>query len=301
MNKLNWSAAIQHCQKAGRGYVIATIINTQGSTPRDGGSKMVIDSEDCYDTLGGGQLEFLITQQARELLAQNQSCQLFKPFPLAAEAAQCCGGNVTVMLECFATRDWQIALFGAGHVSQALISILSGLPCQVRIIDSRVDLISAPLPMNCQFELHQNPVDAISTLPDNAWVVIFTHDHSLDFQLCSALLAENRHRYLGLIGSQTKALRFRKRLADTGLNQLLVDQMHSPIGLSEVKGKLPMEVAVSITAQLQSLYYGEQAPATTRSSSWREIKNVLQTSQQDARADVTSDEVGARSKAGNLL
>jgi xanthine dehydrogenase accessory factor len=128
---LNWSAAIQHCQQSGSGYVIATIINTQGSTPRDGGSKMVITTDATYDTIGGGQLEFLLVQQARELLAQNKTCQILKPIPLAAEAAQCCGGNVTVMLEAFAACSWQIALFGAGHVCQSLVTILAGLPCQV--------------------------------------------------------------------------------------------------------------------------------------------------------------------------
>lgn len=276
MKNINWSSAIQRCQQSGNAYVIATIINTQGSTPRDGGSKMVVDAERSYDTIGGGQLEFLIVQQARELLAKNQTCQVLKPFPLAAEAAQCCGGHVTVMLECFAASDWQIALFGAGHVSQALTAILGGLPCQVRIIDNRTALLPPSLPVNCCFEWHDNPVDAVKALPDNAWVIIFTHDHALDFELCSAFLSAPRWRYLGLIGSQTKALRFRKRLADAGFDEQLVQQMHSPIGLPEVKGKLPMEVAVSIAAQLQSLYYAEQAPVRGQSTSWREIKTIMQ-------------------------
>ena len=93
MTLFNWSAAIQHCQQSGSAYVIATIINTQGSTPRDGGSKMVIAADATYDTIGGGQLEFLLVQQARELLAQNKNCQVLKAIPLAAEAAQCCGGS----------------------------------------------------------------------------------------------------------------------------------------------------------------------------------------------------------------
>ncbi|HTF84226.1 MAG TPA: xanthine dehydrogenase accessory protein XdhC [Cellvibrio sp.] len=276
MKHLNWSSAIQHCQQAGRGYVIATIINTQGSTPRDGGSKMVVDAERSYDTIGGGQLEFLIVQQARELLEKNQSCQVLKPFPLAAEAAQCCGGHVTVMLECFAARDWQVVLFGAGHVSQALVAILAGLPCQVRIVDSRADQLVMPLPVNCRFEVFANPVEAVASLADNAWVVVFTHDHGLDFQLCSELLRQDRWRYVGLIGSATKALRFRKRLADAGFDEVVIRQLYSPIGLPEVKGKLPMEVAVSIAAQLQALYYQHQPATTGRSTSWREIKNILQ-------------------------
>ena len=288
---LNWSGAIQHCEKIGNGYVIVTIINTQGSTPRDGGSKMVIDSTHTYDTIGGGQLEFLIVQQARELITKNQACQILKPFPLAAEAAQCCGGNVTVMFECFAASDWQITLFGAGHVCQALMTILGGLPCKVRVIDNRTELFTYPIPSNCAYEYHINPVDAVATLPANSWAIIFTHDHSLDFNLCSEFLATNQYRYLGLIGSETKALRFRKRLALAGLDENLIAEMHSPIGLPNVKGKLPMEVAVSIAAQLQSLYYAEQKPTAT-STSWRDIKTILQTSKKANVEGTVSQELG---------
>lgn len=277
MSLLNWSAAIQHCQQRGSGYVIATIINTQGSTPRDGGSKMVITADTCYDTIGGGQLEFLLVQQARELLAQNKTCQLLKPIPLAAEAAQCCGGNVTVMLEAFASCIWQIALFGAGHVCQSLVTILAGLPCQVRVIDNRPELMTNELSANCRYEFYADPTAAIAQLPDDAWVIIFTHDHALDFALCKTLLTDARYAYAGMIGSQTKALRFRKRLADAGFAAQQIETIYSPIGLSEVKGKLPMEVAVSIAAQLQSLYYQRVPVQSGRSTSWREIKTIMHT------------------------
>lgn len=273
---LNWSAAIQHCQQSGSGYVIATIINTQGSTPRDGGSKMVITTDATYDTIGGGQLEFLLVQQARELLAQNKTCQILKPIPLAAEAAQCCGGNVTVMLEAFAACSWQIALFGAGHVCQSLVTILAGLPCQVRVIDNRPELMTNNLPTNCRYEFYADPTEAIAQLPDDTWNIIFTHDHTLDYALCKTLLADQRCAYMGMIGSQTKALRFRKRLADAGFAAQAIEKMHSPIGLPEVKGKLPMEVAVSIAAQLQSLYYQHVPVQSGRSTSWREIKTIMQ-------------------------
>jgi xanthine dehydrogenase accessory factor len=281
MALLNWANAIQHCQQRGDAYVIATIINTQGSTPRDGGSKMVITAATSYDTIGGGQLEFLLVQQARELLAQNKTCQILKPIPLAAEAAQCCGGNVTVMLESFAACTWQIALFGAGHVCQSLVTILAGLPCQVRVIDNRPELMTNPLPANCRYEFHADPTAAVAQLPENAWVIIFTHDHTLDFALCQTLLRENtgaKHfAYVGLIGSQTKALRFRKRLGDAGFAAAEIEQIYSPVGLPEVKGKLPMEVAVSIAAQLQSVYYQNAPVQQGRSSSWREIKSIMQT------------------------
>ena len=276
MNIKSWPVAVEYCARSGRRYVIATVLNTQGSTPRDGGSKMVIDPECTYDTIGGGQLEFLLVQQARELMARNESCQIIKPFPLAAEAAQCCGGNVTVMLECFAACDWQIALFGAGHVSQALTRILGELPCQTQIIDSRPELASDSLPVNCQFREVARPVEAIESLPDDTWVVIFTHDHALDYELCCELLSRDRWRFVGLIGSQTKANRFRKRLLNDGYSQSVVDRLVCPVGLPDVKGKRPMEVAVSIAAQLQSLYYQGAPKPAAKSTSWREIKHILQ-------------------------
>jgi xanthine dehydrogenase accessory factor len=138
-------------------------------------------------------------------------------------------------------------------------------------------LLTHSLPDNCHYQFEQNPVDAVTSLPANSWAIIFTHDHALDFELCSAFLSDDRHHYLGLIGSDTKALRFRKRLALAGFDEQLIAQMHSPIGLPEVKGKLPMEVAVSISAQLQSLYYAEKKPKA-HSTSWREIKTLLQQS-----------------------
>ncbi len=284
-SRMNWQEAITACARQGRGYVIATVISTQGSTPRDGGSKMVIDSERTYDTLGGGQLEFLIVQQARDYLARNEGGQWLKPFPLAAEAAQCCGGNVTVLLESYPASDWSVALFGAGHVSRALTTILGELPCRVEVIDNRPELMTEALPDNASYHYCESPVSRIDELADDTWVVVFTHDHALDYSLCDRLLLNYRWAFTGLIGSATKALRFRKRLAQAGHDPAVIDRLASPVGLPEVKGKRPMEVAVSIAAQLQSLYYAE---ARRRSgTSWREIKRLLATpeTQQTARTD----------------
>lgn len=272
-HRLRWYEAIAQCERRGQGYVVATVISTQGSTPRDGGSKMVIDADTSYDTLGGGQLEFLIVRQAREYLAQNLSGQWLKPFPLAAEAGQCCGGNVTVMLESYPACGWSIVLFGAGHVSRALTGILGGLPCRVEIVDNRKELMQEQLPDNARYHYCEQPEDRIHQLPDNTWVVVFTHDHSLDFKLCDCLLSHYRWAFTGLIGSQTKALRFRKRLAQAGHDEVTIDRLMCPVGLPEVKGKMPMEVAVSIAAQMQSLHYAQ--PQSRSSSSWREIKQVL--------------------------
>ncbi|MEI8598794.1 hypothetical protein P4S64_18040 [Vibrio sp. M60_M31a] len=48
-----------------------------------------------------------------------------------------------MMFEFFQTQTPQVAIFGAGHKpGQALTSILSGLPCHVKVIDSRPEWLS---------------------------------------------------------------------------------------------------------------------------------------------------------------
>ncbi|MGJ8681713.1 xanthine dehydrogenase accessory protein XdhC [Paraglaciecola sp.] len=281
MRKLTWTQAIEHCDKSAKAYVIATVIGAQGSTPRDTSSKMVIDSENSYDTIGGGQLEYLIIQEARKLMLKNQTCQVFRPLPLAAEAAQCCGGFVTVLLECFAASQRQIVLFGAGHVSQALIQILAGLPCQITLVDNRSEQIPTDLPTNCQSICLESPEKIIPALADDSWIVVFTHDHQLDYALVKSMLDKPRFSYVGLIGSDTKAKRFKKRLASDKISQTSIESLHCPIGLPELKGKLPMEVALSIAGQLQSLFSQEQANSQgvntpkRKGASWREIKQAI--------------------------
>ena len=275
MNTTFWHQAISECMHAGRAYVIATVVNTQGSTPRDGGSKMVITAEQTYDTIGGGRFELLVTHRARELLASGVGCQRLEPFPLGAQAAQCCGGNLTVMLECIPASNWQVAVFGAGHVGQALLGILGGLPCQVTLVDSRAELAPESMPANARFEIHEDPVEALETLSDGTWVIVLTHDHGLDFSLCCHLLSDYRWAFTGLIGSRTKAERFRARLQGEGFSAEAVGRIRCPVGLEGVAGKHPMEVAVSIAAQLQSLYYQGHERPTGVSTTWREIKSVL--------------------------
>lgn len=275
MKTMRWMEAVRRCDAAGRAHVIATVIHTQGSAPRDGGSKMVIDAEETYDSVGGGQLEFLIVQRARELIGENLACQRLEAFPLAAEAAQCCGGNVTVMLECIPACDWQIVLMGSGHVGQALLRILGDLPCRITLVDSRPEMAPATLPENAEFVLSSNPGGQVDELPDDAWVLIFTHEHRLDFDLCCRLLRQWRWQFVGLIGSQTKAERFRVRLRNEGFSGDEIARIACPVGLAQVKGKHPMEVAVSIAAQLQALHYQDGNKRSGQSTSWREMRTIL--------------------------
>ena len=76
------------------------IVDAKGSVPRDAGVEMRVWADGQSGTIGGGVLEYEATQDARALLAAEQSRALRKQ-PLGPALGQCCGGAVTVLWEVF--------------------------------------------------------------------------------------------------------------------------------------------------------------------------------------------------------
>lgn len=275
MHKLNWTEAAQQCRQQGDAYALVTILGCSGSTPRDNSSKMVITAEHSYDTIGGGNLEFVVTNQARETLAKNENSQTITPYPLGGALGQCCGGNATVLIETFAACRFQVALFGAGHVAKELVKILGSLPCKVQWIDNRDKMFPNDLATNISCQYSKDPVAQVASLAKGSDVLILTHNHPLDYALTVAALNHGELRSMGLIGSETKAQRFRQRLLKEGFSQEQINAVRSPVGLSAVPGKLPMEVAVSIAGELIAIEHAGERKAPHKGLAWKHIKHVL--------------------------
>lgn len=256
-----WFEAIHYCEQHAEGYSLITVLTTAGSTPREQGTKMVVTADRQFETIGGGHLEFKAIELARQALAdsvnQRQNQQAIHSFPLASKLGQCCGGAVKLLIETHVSHRQVLALFGAGHVAQALVPILAQLPLSVRWIDNRESLTpTAPLPANVDYLCDDEPVGELPLLPAGSWVVIMTHDHQLDFELAEKALKHPDLPYVGMIGSQTKAKRFIHRLQSKGISEQQLARFVTPIGLSEIPGKLPVEVAVSVSAQIIQRLHG---------------------------------------------
>jgi xanthine dehydrogenase accessory factor len=294
MKTFSWQEAVNNCHQQGEGFVLVTVIGTAGSTPREGGSKMVVSSDATFDTIGGGQLEFVATQKAREFLIQGVALQRMEHFPLASKAEQCCGGSVTLMFEVYPCAAINLAVFGAGHVARALVKILEACDTRVDWIDSRADQFPEELPANVHTHTLEEPEQFVAQVRDNTRVLILTHDHALDYRLLAALLDDTEVGYIGLIGSDTKAKRFHTRLKHDGFRDEHFARYQCPVGLPEFNGKRPMEVAVSIAAKVLSL-----EPAADDSShrgvSWREIKQAL--NGMDARPLESLNNAGDKSRS----
>ena len=362
---VRWYDGLAQYQQQGSAHVLATIVAVNGSAPRALQAKMVITHDNCCDTLGGGGLEHDVVTTARQLLngeidttvakaskrdksvnkktdndndndkdndseltpskVVRRDAVYTKHYPLGAKLAQCCGGSVTIMFECFnVTPPMSILVFGAGHVAAALMTILAELPCQVDWVDSRAEMFERylldksnlpnksiqtedlskeleaqsssnqpklyNLPAHIRAHIDDEPVDFIRPFIEpfkqsgQRFILVMTHDHSLDFELVraalDAALEANRLAtsldntgsdnnldndldngrskvsmpYIGCIASATKAERFKSRLLQRGYDKQIVEQLTMPIGLP-IGGKEPMAVAVSIAAQILQHYH----------------------------------------------
>jgi len=139
-------------------------------------------------------------------------------------------------------------LFGAGHVGQALARVLADLPLQLSWIDARAGAL--PMQMEGIRLRAAQPLEVLREAPAQGRYVVMTHDHALDYAIVLALLRRGDARYLGLIGSESKAARFRSRLLREGLNEQDLAPLVCPIGVAGISSKLPAAIAVSIAAQL---------------------------------------------------
>ncbi|WP_370679341.1 xanthine dehydrogenase accessory protein XdhC [Comamonas sp. GB3 AK4-5] len=252
----------------------------QGSAPREAGAWMAVPTglapgrmEALVGSIGGGHLEYQALAHARAVLQGRAEAGVLR-YALGPSLGQCCGGVVHLGYARVQAQDlphWQhlqrprmpVAVFGAGHVGQALVRLLQHLPCQTTWVDSRPGMRAetdaraepaAPWAPRATW-VQADPVqDAVADLSPGSRVLILTHSHAEDWEILLACLARQHAvgdlPFLGLIGSASKWASFRRRLIARGLDAAAVDAVHCPMGVPGVQGKEPEVIAVAVAAQL---------------------------------------------------
>lgn len=243
---------LQRCAEmvaAGERCVLVTLAEATGSTPSDTGAKMLVSVNGLVcGTVGGGRVEAKAIDQARVMLESDATGCHWVDWNLKADVGMTCGGRVKVLFECFGGSEWDIVVFGAGHVAQALARLLVTLPCRVTFVDPRADWLAKLPPQVEAIELAQ-PADYVDSLSPSTFVVCMTQGHRSDLPVLQRLLAsETTHPFLGVIGSKAKAAVLKKELAEAGIPKEKI-AFHCPVGLP-IGTNHPGEIAVSIAAQL---------------------------------------------------
>ncbi|HHX77763.1 MAG TPA: XdhC/CoxF family protein, partial [Firmicutes bacterium] len=88
------------------------------------------------------------------------------------------------------------------------------------------------------------------------YLVIVTRGHACDEEALHAVV-NRQAAYIGMIGSQRKVDLVFRNLEEKGVSAAALKKVHAPIGL-DIGGNTPMEIALSIAAQLQQVRYGKK-------------------------------------------
>ena len=245
----------------------ASIVRTIGSSPRNSDTEMFISETDTLGTIGGGQLEYLVINHSKKMIAENIKKDTLK-ISLGPEIGQCCGGKVEVSLlemyekdKCLALNRFDkkdknlphVYVMGAGHVGRALALQLQHLPVRCVLIDSRVDEL-AKCSADVETRLSAIPEEDIKSAPRGSAYVILTHDHALDFILCGAALDRHDAKYVGMIGSKTKRVKFKKWYQVNYDNNLIRD-FTCPIGNVKNQDKRPSIIASFVAAEVIDMLF----------------------------------------------
>jgi xanthine dehydrogenase accessory factor len=248
---------------AGTPFVCATIVDTQGSVPADAGAKLLVTADGAYfGTVGGGKIELRVIQEAKAMLTEagvastsgkEDAIARFFEWSLNRDIGMTCGGSMRVYLEAFNHRAWNITIFGAGHVANALVNLLSKLDCRITCIDPRVEwLDKLPDSTKVRRVLLKEMKEFVPEIPSESFVLLLTMGHSSDKPILLEILSrwkDVKYPYLGVIGSNAKAARIRKDIAEAGLPEELSKVFFCPVGLP-LGSSHPQEIAVSVAAQL---------------------------------------------------
>jgi xanthine dehydrogenase accessory factor len=250
---------------SGLPFASVTLVDAVGSIPSTVGSKMLVTAAGLdFGTVGGGRVEAKAIDHARAMLSEPRgssprSSEPGRPRPRSAfvewnlqrDVGMTCGGVVKLYFETFNHDQWQIAIFGAGHVAAAVIHCLLPLECRITVIDPREDWLArlADHPRLVKV-FTDDPRSQVAALPADAFVLCMTMGHRTDRPILEEIFRQQRSfPYLGVIGSQAKRKVLERELKAAGVTKEQLAAMHCPIGLN-LGSNLPGEIAISVAAQL---------------------------------------------------
>lgn len=251
----------------GRPVVVATIVGTQGSSPRHAGSFMVFDQKGRHwGSVGGGLVEATVCERAAEAFKTRERSRVHH-FTLhddgsAGALDMACGGDADIRIEYFTPetadqldlptpRTDTAVIFGCGHVGAAIEPIARSVGFRTVMVDDRAEYADPALfPQADEVVVLDSFDEALSRVPvdDASYLVIVTRGHKGDAAVLRQALSAP-HAYIGMIGSRRKTAAVFELMREAGFDDAQLGRVYAPIG-EAIGAETPEEIAVSIVGEL---------------------------------------------------
>jgi len=235
----------------GEPAVLATVVFSRGSAPREAGAKMIIKKDGtAIGSVGGGGVEHQVQKKASEVMASGEPQIVhFDLSGSGRDAAMICGGQMDVFLEPILSQE-TLYLFGAGHISQSTAGMAKRLGFRVVVIDPRPEYTNTDRfpEADSLFAEDYNSAFAKLNVDGGSYIIIYTTGHVFDEE-CLEFAVGTRAKYIGMIGSKKKVKDVKERLLQKGVPAEQLDRIYAPIGI-KIGAETPEEIALSILAEI---------------------------------------------------
>ncbi|MCL4561151.1 MAG: XdhC family protein [Chloroflexi bacterium] len=248
---------VQELEQNGEAGVLCMIVETEGSTPRHVGSKMLVYPDGHFvGTVGGGEVESRVLQEAMLSLAEDKPRLLrYKMIDPNQGDPGVCGGQLEVYVEPIQPRP-MVVVVGGGHVGKAVAHLARWLNFRVAVSDDRPEFCTPEANPDADYLVPCPLADLPKQLKidGQTYLVLTTRGAQVDIGGLPVLL-DTPAAYIGVIGSKRRWLTARKAMLEAGVPEEKLVRVHSPMGL-ELNVETPEEIALSIMAEIVLLRNG---------------------------------------------
>lgn len=145
----------------------------------------------------------------------------------------------------------RVLIVGASPIAVSLCELASRAGWRVGVIDPRREWARAEQFPDAEAVIHEWPEEGLQAAgagPEDA-VAVLAHDAKLDVPALEGALRAGC-RYVGLLGSRGTQAARKAELAADGFGEEELARIRGPIGMKELGGVEPAEIAVGILAEL---------------------------------------------------
>jgi xanthine dehydrogenase accessory factor len=254
MNDPKLIARLQELLGKGKPVALCTIVEKTGSSPRDEGAKMLVDSDgNTYGTVGGGGMERRLVEESLKALEEGKPRTItfalgVEPREGAISIDSRCGGEVKIFMDIIKPNP-RLIIIGSGHIGMPLAHLAHEAGFETIVVDDAPTTTRERFPHAAEIRSgpFEEEIEGLETTPADYVAVV--HGESW-YELTSLRgLLPRKTAYVGLLGSRSKAEKISETLIAEGLSADDLARTSSPIGI-DIGAETPEEIAVSIVAEL---------------------------------------------------
>lgn len=229
---------------------LVTVIASNGSSPGKPGAIMTVTGQGrLCGTVGGGNLEHRVIEEAIGCLAAGNTREVRHTLTPGGGLEMGCGGEIRLFIQVFQPLP-QLVIIGAGHIGRELYLLGRHQGFRVLVVDDRHEMLADERFPEADCRLVANLATEVAALPLTAasYVTIATSAHEND-RLALEGVIDSPAAYIGVIGSRSKIGTIMRSLREKGVSEEKLAKIFAPMGLN-IASVLPREIALSIMSEI---------------------------------------------------